>query len=120
GATVNANGLLDIVTTGAGLTISGGTLNVNTNAVSGLLAPVVITDGALKFNTSTALTLPTLAMSGGALGGTAAVTITGAFDVTGSSTLAGTGTLTTQGVTTVSMAGDRRSTRLNCSHVEIK
>ncbi|HEY3182667.1 MAG TPA: hypothetical protein VGJ77_07535, partial [Gaiellaceae bacterium] len=102
GGTVNANASLAIAATGAALNVSGGALNVNTSAVSGLLAPVTLSGGVLSFN-SAAVVLPSLTLSGGALGGTAAVTVIGRFDVTVSnSALSGTGVFTTQGATTVS------------------
>ncbi len=44
-------------------------------------------------------------MSGAALGGTGAVTVSGAFDVTAHSTLSGPGTFTTEGVSTVNLSG---------------
>ena len=63
GATVNINNLLDIGVTGT-VNLSGGVLNINS-------APTI---GTLNF-------------SGGELGGTGALTITGPFNITGNSTL---------------------------------
>ena len=108
GATVNANALLDIASTGAALSVSSGTLNVGPTAASGTLAPVTLSGGVLNFNTTSPLILPSLAMSGsgGTLGGTAAVTITGAFTVTGSNaTPAGPGSFTTQATSTLNAPG---------------
>ena len=55
-------------------------------------------------NFNAAQSLPSAVLAGGTLGGTAAVTVTGAVDVTSTSFLFGSGVLTTQGVTSVSMA----------------
>ena len=98
-ATVNANGLLDIAT--GGLSVSSGTFNIGAGAAAGAFAQVTLSGGTLNFNNS--VTLARLEMKGGTLGGTGAVTITGAFNVTSGSTLSGTGTFTTQGTSTVSM-----------------
>ncbi len=102
GATVNANGALTIVASGAALNVSNGVLNVNAAGVSGLLAPVTVGGGTLSFN-SGAVVLPSVVLSGGTLGGTAAVTIADRFDVTASSSLSGSGQLRTLGQTTVSV-----------------
>ena len=51
-----------------------------------------VSGGALSFNTTAAVALPSLVLAGGTLGGTAAVTVSGAFDVTVSgSVLSGSG-----------------------------
>ncbi|RPI45226.1 MAG: LEPR-XLL domain-containing protein, partial [Betaproteobacteria bacterium] len=105
GATVHANGVLALASTGAGLTVSSGTLNLNADSASGVLAPVTLSGGTLNVNTANGVTLPSLAMSGGTLGGTGAVVVSGAFGVTGSGTLSGTGTLTTEALSTVNIAG---------------
>ena len=105
GGTVHANGVLGIAGTGAALRVTGGVLNVNGDAVSGLLAPVTVSGGDLNFNTTSAVSLPSLVLTGGSVGGAAAVTVTGVFEVSGSyATLAGTGVFTTQGVSTVNMS----------------
>ena len=105
GATVNANNLLDIAVTGSGLSVSSGALNVGADVVSGQLVPVTISGGALNFNTTSPVFLPSVQMSGGTLGGTGEVTVTGAFNVTGHSFLSGTGLFTTEGVSTVNLGG---------------
>ena len=96
---MNVNGSLSIVSSGAALSMSSGTLNVNGGAVSGQLVPMTLSGGTLNLNTTAAVSLPSLVLSGGTLGGTAAVTVTGEFDVTSSSFLSGSGVLTTQGAT---------------------
>ena len=102
GGTVNANGSLSLASAGTALIVSGGTLNVNTASVSGLLVPVTASGGALDFNAS-AVILPTVVLSGGALGGTASITVAGSVNVTVSgSMLSGTGSFTTLGATTIS------------------
>ena len=73
-------------------------MNLNDSAVSGLLAPVTVSGGDLNFNTTSAVSLPSLVLTGGSVGGAAAVTVTGVFEVSGSyATLSGTGVFTTQG-----------------------
>ena len=106
-ATVTINGALAIAATGAGLAVTNGSLTVNGTAVGGNVAPVTVgAGGTLSFNTSAAITLPSLTLIGGTLAGTANVTVTGAVDITGSSSvLAGTGGFTTKGLTTVDMPG---------------
>ncbi|MFS6826944.1 beta strand repeat-containing protein [Cyanobium sp. ATX-6F1] len=106
GATVNANNLLDIASTGTPLTVASGALNLNGSAITGTLAPVSISGGALNVNTTNPITLPSLVLSGGTLGGTGDVTVSGAFDVTSSSYLSGPGLFTTQGTSTVNMPSE--------------
>jgi hypothetical protein len=62
---------------------------VNGSAASGLLAPATVSGGTLSFNTAAAVSLPSLVLAWGTLGGTAAVTVTGQFDVTSTSFLTG-------------------------------
>ena len=57
GATVNVNNLLEIGTTGSAVSVSSGALNVNT-----------------------ALSIDTLSLSGGTIGGTEAVTVAETFN----------------------------------------
>ena len=79
---VSINNLFDIAKTGTSLTVLGGSLSINdTSNVSGTLVPVTINGGYLYFNTTGAITLPSLTMNGGELGGTAAMTVTGAWSV---------------------------------------
>ncbi|ROZ64162.1 CARDB domain-containing protein [Ramlibacter sp. WS9] len=106
GGTVNANGQLGITNTGAALIVNNGTISIGSSAVSGTLVPVTISGGTLNFNNASAVTLPSLTMSGGGtLGGTGAVTVAGAFNVTGQSYLVGTGTFTTQGTSLINIGG---------------
>src|SRR5206468_8301433 len=83
------------------------------SSVSGLLVPVTASGGALNFN-GAAVVLPSLVLSGGVLGGTAAVTVTGSFNVTvNGSMLSGTGSFTTQGATTINTAAGSGFLALN-------
>ena len=87
---------------GTSLEFSGGISNLNAGASLTGTGSLAISGGTLNLNTP--FTLANLTMSGGTLGGTGALTVTGPFNVTGFSTLSSTGTFTTQGVTTVNIA----------------
>ena len=105
GGIVNGENLFDIASSGAGLTVSNsGRLNLNGNSVTGTLAPVTISGGTLNLNTAAALTLPTLTLSnGGALGGSGNVTVTGPFTWS-DGTVTGSGNFITSGTSTLSGA----------------
>ncbi|MBP6900354.1 MAG: filamentous hemagglutinin N-terminal domain-containing protein [Burkholderiaceae bacterium] len=110
GSTLNLSGGTRTLTAGASLsgpgslTVSGATLNVDT-AIDFSDTAVRVSAGTLNFNNGSAVTLPNLALSGGTVGGSGDVIVSGAFDVTGSyASLTGSGSLTTQGTSTVNLA----------------
>ncbi|TAN49697.1 MAG: filamentous hemagglutinin N-terminal domain-containing protein, partial [Methylococcaceae bacterium] len=80
---------------GASITLgaNGGTIDASAESVN-------LSSGTATVNS--AFTVGNLNFSGGTLGGTGALTVTGPFNITGSgTTLTGSGTLTTQGATSV-------------------
>ncbi|MDP2852034.1 MAG: hypothetical protein Q8O23_01380, partial [Gallionella sp.] len=84
------------------LSISGGSLTLSDAGTTSTLAGNLTMTGGVLSNIGT-LNLAALNLSGGTLGGSGALTVTGPFNITGNSTLAGTGQITTQGTTTINM-----------------
>ncbi|HKS22368.1 MAG TPA: LamG-like jellyroll fold domain-containing protein [Thermoanaerobaculia bacterium] len=93
----------------AATTIAGaGTLMVQggTNTMSGTLTtPLTITGGTLTVNSAAAQSIPTLSMQGGTLNGTAGINLTGASMTWSGGIVGGSGTLSIPAGTTITVAG---------------
>ncbi len=105
GATVHANGSLEIANTGSSMVVASGRLNANTEAFSGEdVVPISVTGGILDLKTGNEIRLSSLTFSGGTITGSDAVVVEGDWSWSGvgsASTFSSTGGLVTTGTTTI-------------------
>ncbi len=89
---------------GGRLEVSAGTLDINTALTPGALL-FQTSGGTLNFNHTATQTVSALTLTGGAVGGTGGLVVSGAFNATGTNaSLQGTGSFNTQGTGVVNLA----------------
>ncbi len=90
-------------TGGGRLEVSAGTVDINTALTPGALL-FQTSGGTLNFNHTAAQTVSALTLTGGAVGGTGSLVVSGAFNASGTNaSLQGTGSLSTQGTGVVNL-----------------